>query len=99
VRPPTARLLSASARGGVLRVRVSDAGSGVDPLSLGAAIDGRTRRIRFGGGVASVDATGFARGTHRLVFTVSDHQEAKNMENVTRILPNTRVLRTTIRIP
>jgi hypothetical protein len=33
------------------------------------------------------------------VFTVSDYQEAKNMENVTRILPNTRVLRATIRTP
>ena len=42
---------------------------------------------------------GFGRGTHALVFTVSDYQEAKNMENVTRILPNTRVLRATIRVP
>jgi hypothetical protein len=92
-------LLGATVRGGALRIRVADGGSGVDPHSLEAAIDGRTRRIRFGGGVASVDARGLARGTHRLVFTVADHQEAKNMENVTRILPNTRVLRTTIRVP
>jgi hypothetical protein len=33
------------------------------------------------------------------VFTVSDYQEAKNMENVPQILPNTRVLRATIRVP
>ena len=99
VRPPTARLLAATARTGVVRVRVADAGSGVDPRSLEATIDGRTRSIRLAAGVAAVDAKGLARGAHRLVFTVSDHQEAKNMENVTRILPNTRVLRTTIRVP
>jgi hypothetical protein len=29
-----------------------------------------------------------------LTFTVSDYQETKNMENVARILPNTRTLRT-----
>ena len=28
-------------------------------------------------------------GRHRLVLQVSDHQEAKNMENAFRILPNT----------
>ena len=33
-------------------------------------------------------------GRHRLVVGVSDYQEAKNMEDVARILPNTRVLRT-----
>jgi len=30
-----------------------------------------------------------------LNLTVSDYQEAKNMENVARILPNTRTVRTT----
>jgi hypothetical protein len=30
-----------------------------------------------------------------LTFTVSDYQETKNMEDVARILPNTRTLRTT----
>ena len=74
--------------------------SGVDPLSLDATVDGDTQRVRLASGVASVDVDGVApRGTHRLVFTVSDYQEAKNMENVTRILPNTRVLRATIRVP
>jgi hypothetical protein len=46
-----------------------------------------------------VDVRGLSRGTYRLVFTVSDYQEAKNMENVTRILPNTRVLQAAIRVP
>jgi hypothetical protein len=98
VRPPTARLLSATARGGVVRVRVADAGAGIDPRSLDATVSGRTRRVRLANGVASVDVTGLGRGTHALVFTVSDYQEAKNMENVTQILPNTRVLRATIRV-
>jgi hypothetical protein len=99
IRPPSARLLGTTARNGVVRLRVADAGAGVDPLSLEATVDGNTRRVRLASGVASVSARGLARGTHRLVFTVSDYQEAKNMENVTSILPNTRVLRATIRIP
>ena len=98
-RSPTARLLGATARAGVVRVRVSDAGSGVDPRSIHATVDGSAQRVRLANGIATVDVKGFGRGTHALVFTVSDYQEAKNMENVTRILPNTRVLRATIRIP
>ena len=99
VLPPTARLLGATARSGVVRVRVADAGAGVDPRSLEATVAGRNRRVRLANGVASVDLKGLSRGTHPLVFTVSDYQEAKNMENVTQILPNTRVLRATIRVP
>jgi hypothetical protein len=98
VHPPSARLLSATVRG-VVRIRVADAGAGVDPRSLDATVDGSTRRVRLTSGVASVDVNGLRRGTHALVFTVSDYQEAKNMENVTRILPNTRVLRATFRVP
>jgi hypothetical protein len=39
-----------------------------------------------------VDVSGLRRGRHTLRFEASDYQEAKNMENVPRILPNTRVL-------
>jgi len=98
-RPPNARLLGATVRAGVVRVRVSDAASGVDPRSIHATVDGNAQRVRLTGGVATVEVKGFGRGSHALVFTVSDYQEAKNMENVTRILPNTRVLRAAIRIP
>ena len=35
-------------------------------------------------------------GKHRLRIQVSDYQESRNMENVAPILPNTRVLTTTI---
>ena len=34
------------------------------------------------------------RGRHTLQVLVSDYQESKNMENVHRILPNTRRLKT-----
>jgi hypothetical protein len=36
-----------------------------------------------------------SRGRHRLVVRASDFQETRNMEDVPRILPNTRELRTT----
>jgi hypothetical protein len=98
-RPPNARLLGATVREGVVRVRVSDAVSGVDPRSIHATVDGRAQRVRLTRSVATVELRGLGLGTHALVFTVSDYQEAKNMENVTRILPNTRVLRATIRKP
>ena len=42
-----------------------------------------------------VPRAGLGAGRHRLVVSVSDYQEAKNMEDVRRILPNTRVFRTT----
>jgi hypothetical protein len=32
-----------------------------------------------------------ARGSHTIGLVVSDFQESKNMEDVARILPNTRV--------
>jgi hypothetical protein len=54
--------------------------------------------VRYANGIASVDVARLDAGSHPLVFSVSDYQEAKNMENVARILPNTRVLRTTIRL-
>ena len=38
------------------------------------------------------------RGVHRLAVEVADFQETKNMEDVLRILPNTRVYRATFRI-
>jgi hypothetical protein len=99
VRPPSARLVSPVARRGVVRIRVADAGAGVDPRSLEARV-GQTRlTVRLSRGVASIDVRRLARGSHSLAFRVSDHQEAKNMENVATILPNTRTLRATIRVP
>jgi subtilisin family serine protease len=79
--------------GSALRVAASDpGGSGVDPASIAARIDGRTRRATLQGGVVSVDTTGLSTGSHRLSLRVSDFQETRNNENVSRILPNTRTL-------
>jgi hypothetical protein len=38
-------------------------------------------------------------GRHTLTLQLSDYQESKNMEDVLRILPNTRTFRTTITTP
>jgi subtilisin family serine protease len=86
--PPRVRVLGI--RGGVLRVGVADGGSGVDRTTLTAQIDSSGRSIAYAGGVARVAVGGLSRGRHALTFTVADHQEAKNNENVPGILPNTR---------
>ena len=92
VTPP--RLRIRSTRGGVV-VRATDAGSGVDPSSISATIDGKRAPVRYADGTIRVRA---AEGRHRLVLTVADHQETKNMEDVRRILPNTATLRATLRV-
>jgi hypothetical protein len=73
-------------------VRVTDAGSGVDPGSLHATLDGGGVAIRYRRGVATLSVGALRAGSHRLVFRASDYQEAKNMENTGPILPNTRTL-------
>jgi subtilisin family serine protease len=96
VTPPTVKLLGRS--GDNLLLRITDAGSGVDPRSLDATVDGVRRPVRWAAGRASI-ATGFlSPGLHRLVVAASDYQEAKNMEDVGPVLPNTRTLRTTFRV-
>jgi hypothetical protein len=93
--PPAVRVLGA--RGGRLELRVTDGGSGVDPSSLVAHVDGEERPISFASGLVRVSLNG--RGRHSLVFTASDYQEAKNNENVRGILPNTRKLRRAFQVP
>jgi subtilisin family serine protease len=96
VTPPQAKLVTRSlASGARLRIHVSDAGSGIDPASIALSIDGRERGVTPRGGVISLPTTGLARGRHRLRLQLADYQETRNMENVLRILPNTRVLQTT----
>ena len=91
--PPRARLLTrAVRRGSDLVLAASDRGSGIDPGSLVARVDGRRRVARVAGGRIRVDLRGVATGRHRLVLQVSDYQETRNTENVGRILPNTRRL-------
>jgi subtilisin family serine protease len=90
---PSARLVARSfATGARIKVAVVDKGSGIDPGSIVAKIDGRSRGFLLQHNVVAIDGRRLGRGTHRLTFTVSDYQEAKNMENVGPILPNTRTI-------
>ena len=98
---PSARLLTRTvARGKLLLLRVSDRGSGVDPSTLLALVDGSYRRVVWdkAHGLVGVRIPTLARGSHKLVFTVSDYQEAKNNENASATLPNTRTLTTTFAV-
>jgi subtilisin family serine protease len=91
--PPTARLVGrtvVAAR--PIRFRVSDAGAGVDPRSPEASIDGRTVTARLVANEVRISTRGVAPGRHRVRLSVADFQETRNMENVARILPNTRVV-------
>ena len=98
VTPPTIRLAGRS--GSVLHMRITDAGSGVDPRSLTASVDGHSATVRWlGGGRADVVAPALRSGRNTLVLSASDYQEAKNMEDVGPVLPNTRTLRTNFRVP
>ncbi|HEY3205543.1 MAG TPA: S8 family serine peptidase [Gaiellaceae bacterium] len=93
-KPPRLRLLTRRvANGRTVVVRMTDAGSGIDPASLHATIDGRDVPIHYRSGRGTIPAEFLTSGRHTLVLRVSDRQEAKNMENSGPILPNTSVLR------
>jgi hypothetical protein len=66
-------------------VSATDAGSGVDPSTFTVSIGGRAVATHGKAGV-TIKAT---KGRHKVVVRASDYQEAKNMENVPPILPNT----------
>jgi subtilisin family serine protease len=94
IAPPSVKLLTrAPKRRGNLELTITDAGSGVDPHSLKVTVDGAPAAATYRQGHAVVGLRTMRRGAHKLVVTVSDYQELKNMENVPRILPNTRVFR------
>ena len=94
--PPSVRLLSRSVtHGRQIRFAVRDTGSGVDPASILARVDGDATAIVYGRGIVALDRM-LSRGTHRVTLSVADYQESKNMEDVGPILPNTRVVKTTI---
>jgi subtilisin family serine protease len=93
IRPPSARVLGV--RNAFLELAVSDSGSGIDPQSIQARIDGDIAQGAYASGRVRLPLAGLAVGRHTLTFTVSDYQETKNMENVAQILPNTLTLRTT----
>jgi subtilisin family serine protease len=95
--PPRVRLVrSRVTAGGALIASAVDRGAGVDPRSVFFQLDGAAlRQALYRAGRIRIPVGGLARGRHRLTLQVSDYQEAKNMENALRILPNTAVLNAT----
>ena len=73
-------------------------GAGVDPRSLEASIDGRAVTARLVGSEVRISTSGVAPGRHRVRLSVADYQETRNMENVARILPNTRVVTASVTV-
>jgi hypothetical protein len=90
-KPPTLRPVDSDP--GTVAVSITDAGSGVDPRSLQATVDGHDVRVRYIDGKAIVRAD---PGKRNVVFQASDFQEAKNMEDVAKIRPNTATLTRTV---
>jgi subtilisin family serine protease len=85
--------LKATAKRGTIVITATDAGSGVDLTTLTVRLDGRA--VKVNGATVTIRA---AKGRHKLIVSASDYQEAKNMENVPPILPNTATLRTTVAV-
>jgi hypothetical protein len=84
--PPAIRALPSTGR--TLRLAVTDKGAGVDPASLFVKVDGTVRSFTFVRGILTI--RNVTPGKHAVTLAASDYQEAKNMENVGPILPNTR---------
>ena len=99
--PPSVQLSARTVRPGApLRLVVHDRGSGVDPRSLQARVDGRVRSVLYrpAGGRVEVQLRGIGRGRHSLLFTAADYQETKNTEDASATLPNTRRLSATFTV-
>ncbi len=97
--PPAVALVSRTATAAAgLRLSVKDTGSGVDPSSLHATVDGKTRAVTYLNGRAVIALRGVAPGTHRVTLAASDVQESKNNENTGPILPNTTTFSATFRV-
>ncbi len=95
--PPSVRPLGRTIAGGrPIRFAVRDTGSGVDPSSLHATLGGKVVRVAYSHGVLSIRTKGLRPGKRLVTVTASDYEETKNMEDVGPVLPNTRVLRTTV---
>jgi subtilisin family serine protease len=95
--PPSIRLLHHKDRiGRPIRLAVRDVGSGVDPRSLHAKVGGRWVHLTYADGVLLLRTKGLRPGRQAVLVRASDYQETKNMEDVGPVLPNTRVLHTTV---
>ena len=100
-KPPSVRLLTRTVRRGrPILLSVRDRGSGVDPSTRLAVVDGSVRHVVWdrGHGLVGVRIPSLGGGRHHLVFRVADYQEAKNNENAGATLPNTRRLSTTFSV-
>jgi subtilisin family serine protease len=91
---PPKIVVPARATGRILRVTVTDAGSGVDARSLKVRVDGKPATASLRGSLVRLSLT---PGRHVVQVTASDNQEAKNMEDVGPILPNTRTVTARVR--
>ncbi|HEU5244742.1 MAG TPA: S8 family serine peptidase [Gaiellaceae bacterium] len=95
--PPSIRLLHhKNTLGEPIRLAVRDSGSGVDPRSLRAKVGGRWVRFSYRDGALLLRTKGLHPGKQAVMVRASDYQETKNMEDVGPVLPNTRVLHTTV---
>ena len=95
--PPSIRLLGRrDTIGRPIRVAVRDSGSGVDPQSLHATVGKKSVRFAFAHGVLRLRTSGLRPGRQAVVVRAADYQETKNMEDVGPVLPNTRILHTTV---
>ena len=92
VTPPTLRLRSTK---GAVVVSATDAGSGVDPSSIVATLDGSRAGAAYDAARGTITIPA-AKGRHKLVLVVSDYEETKNMEDVPPVLPNTSTLRASV---
>src|SRR5206468_4798427 len=95
-KPPRVRLLTRRVTDNDIRLRITDAGSGVDARRLHATIDGSRVAIHYRKGIGRISIGYVTRnGRHTIAVSVSDYQETKNMENTGPILPNTTRFRGT----
>jgi subtilisin family serine protease len=90
------RIRFTGVHGGTATFAVRDRGSGVDPASVHATIDGKPRAVSYARGTARV--SGLDSGRHSVTLRAADYQETKNMEDVGPILPNTRTLTTAVTV-
>jgi subtilisin family serine protease len=95
--PPSIRLLARTTRlGRPIRFAVHDSGSGVDPSSIQVRVNGRPVRWGYSRGVLRLWTTRLRPGRDTVSVTAADYQETKNMEDIRPVLPNTRVVHTTV---
>ena len=108
VTPPTVKLLTTRVSAGrpLLVARATDAGAGVDPLSLvlnygdvligASGYDPLTGIVLFG---LPTQAPKLHAGTTRTIIQASDYQEAKNIDTVgSDLYPNTAFKQTKIKV-